>query len=352
MTKKKNKKRGNIIFFVNASKNFIQNWEYYNQDIRLVNFVYSNVIVCTTYVEVFRNFFKANVIYCWWWHRSVPVIILARLFGIKTLVTGAIHAFDLSNAPSFYKKSLVYRIANLVAIRLATVNLCISKHQLQSIKMITNSEKLVLLYPSVHKRYNDIDYKPQVYNQLISICWLSNEQCVRKGIYKAINAVGCIKKTQPELLKDIQFIIAGKSGDGVKKLEKLIVEYGLEKVVSLRLDISEDEKYALLSSSDLLIAPSAMEGFGNATLEALSVGLPALVTSEGASKEVVGDTGFVSIGIEVDQISEQMVRFLKLGNEEKCKLKIEALVRANRDFCFEKRVETFNKIIKKYIDNE
>ena len=334
-----------IIFFAKVAKEFSKDWEYYQQDIRLLTSLSYNVIVCTNYLEVLRKFWSIKVIYAWWWHRSLPIIILARLFGKKIVVTGAIHAFDLSNAPSFYKKNFLYRITNVLGIRLATANLCISKHQLQSLKMITNTNNLTLLYPSVYKRCEETDYKPRTYNQILSICWLTEEQCTRKGIYEIINCLGAIKEHHPKLLDDVNVVIGGKDGNGVSKLKKMIVEKRLENIVKLQLNLTEEEKYSLFTSSDLLLAPSAMEGFGNATLEGMSVGLPALVTSEGASKEVVGNAGLVCLGIEGPEIQTALIRFLNLTDKEKNQLKRNALYRANNCFSFEKRIEAFTRII-------
>lgn len=338
-----------IIFFAKVATKFNKDWEYYQQDVRLLKSLSHNVIVCTSYFEVLRNFWRVRVIYAWWWHRSLPVIILARLFGRKIIVTGAIHAFDLSNAPSFHKKSFLYRSTCILGIRLATVNLCISKHQLQSLKMISNANNLALLYPSVYKRHEEKDYKPKIHKQLISICWLTIDQCTRKGIYEIIKSLGTIKRNNPDLLVDFNVIIAGKEGDGISKLKRMVKEHGLEQIVTIQLNLNEDEKYSLLSSSDLLLAPSAMEGFGNATLEGLSAGLPALVTSEGASKEVVGNAGFICLGVGTDEITNELVKFLRLSDKEKNQLKRNALVRANNHFSFEKRIEAFTEIMRQYV---
>ena len=63
--------------------------------------------------------------------------------------------------------------------------------------------------------------------------------------------------------------------------------------------------------SDLLITPSHMEGFGNATLEAMAFGCPSLVSRYGASPEVVGESGFIINLINSEEISKSIRKFSK-----------------------------------------
>ena len=77
-------------------------------------------------------------------------------------------------------------------------------------------------------------------------------------------------KKVPEVLNETKFTIAGKMGDGVARLKELISEEQLENFIEIRLNLTEKEKVFFTKGTDLLLAPSAMEGFGNATLEAMS----------------------------------------------------------------------------------
>ena len=132
-------------------------------------------------------------------------------------------------------------------------------------------------------------------------------------------------------------------GDGVARLKELISEEQLENFIEIRLNLTEKEKYSLLADTDLLLAPSAMEGFGNATLEAMSVGVPCLVTSEGASKEVVSETGLIVMGIDEDAIVASLCEYLSYDVDHKLYLKKSALERANNHFNFERRVSHSKK---------
>ncbi len=334
-----------VIFFAKIAKKFNSDWEYYKQDIRLLKASGFDVKVCSSYISFLLNIWNATFVYAWWWHRSLPVVLIARLLRKRVIVTGVIHAFDLSGAPSYGSKGLLYRISVLLALRLANLNLCISRHQQQSLEMISRSRKCRILYPSVNKRLETSVYDPKIVNRITSICWLSRNQCERKGIFRAVKAIAAIKKCAPELLNNTKFTIAGKTGDGVNDLKEQISKAQLENFIDIRLNLTEEEKYSLLTDTDLLLAPSAMEGFGNATLEAMSVGVPCLVTSEGASKEVVSKTGLVVLGIDEEAIFESLHKYLSYDDKYKLSLKKAALERANNHFSFEKRVSNFEKIL-------
>lgn len=341
----RNTNQPKVIFFAKVDKKFQGDWEYYEQDIRLLRESGFDVVLCSSYRSILLNIWKANFVYAWWWHRSLPVVLFARLLHKKVIVTGAVHAFDLSGAPHFGSKGLFYRTFTLLALRMASLNLCISRHQQQSLQMLSGSVKCRILYPSVDKRLDTVSYVPVIVNRITSICWLSFDQCKRKGIFRAINAISLINKSAPELLEKTKYTIAGKVGDGLDLLEKLIREKQLENFIDIRLNLNVEEKYSLLRNSDLLLAPSAMEGFGNATLEAMSVGVPCLVTSEGASKEVVSDSGLVVLGIDEEEIAASLCQYLSYDDDRKRQLKRASLARANDYFNFEKRVADFKEIL-------
>ena len=80
----------------------------------------------------------------------------------------------------------------------------------------------------------------------------------------------------------------------------------------------------------------------------MSVGVPCLVTSEGASKEVVGETGLTILGIGEKAIAECFFEYLNYDDEKKLDMKKAALIRANEFFRFERRLEVFKQLLEDY----
>lgn len=67
-----------------------------------------------------------------------------------------------------------------------------------------------------------------------------------------------------------------------------------------------------LASADLFAFPSTTDTFGNAVLEAIACGVPAVVTDQGGPKEIVQDgvSGVVVPGGDADSMAEAMARLL------------------------------------------
>ena len=45
------------------------------------------------------------MVYFWWFHSSLVAVLISKLLNIKVVGTGAVHMFDESGSPDFYKKS-------------------------------------------------------------------------------------------------------------------------------------------------------------------------------------------------------------------------------------------------------
>ncbi len=99
-----------------------------------------------------------------------------------------------------------------------------------------------------------------------------------KLIHHAILAMREVCKVIPEC----KLIVVGRTSDVDAKYEQslhtLAREQGLPDNVCFRRDMSEDEKIRLLSSSRVLVLPSAVEGFGIVVIEANACGTPAVVS--------------------------------------------------------------------------
>jgi len=96
-----------------------------------------------------------------------------------------------------------------------------------------------------------------------------------KGLDLLIEAFAALASKYPEL----SLVIAGK-GDQASEAALLALarQYGLEHRISLRKNVSDQEKQELLSACLLVCSPSRFEGFGIAVLEASAAGKPVVVS--------------------------------------------------------------------------
>lgn len=344
-----------VILFIPVERRYLDKWEYYRVDFDALCSIYSSVVICTSIIEVIKNLRDAHLIYCWWWHRSAHVVVLARLLHVRVCVTGAIHMFDLSGSKDFYSKSFLYRFFTKIALLLADDNFFISRDQflqvtshlsvnrpavvLSSLTKTSQSSSSSIAEQRARFRQRKINSDKKVF---VTVCWHTEEQYQRKGVYETLQALSDIKKKS---CCDFTWIIAGGAGDGVEALMRKISAAGLEANVQLKIDISQEEKNKLFILADLYIQPSWHEGFGNAVLEAMSHGLPALVSRYTAQPEVVGDCGFIAMEMSAEAVSHQLKKFLSLDSASREVLEDQVTKRVARFFLFDRRVEAIRRCL-------
>jgi glycosyltransferase involved in cell wall biosynthesis len=105
-----------------------------------------------------------------------------------------------------------------------------------------------------------------------------------------------------------RLLIVGRDDGAGPEIRALTKNLNLENKVSF-LGLRSDVK-SLMSASDVGILSSHQEGFSNAILEAMAVGLPMIVTNVGGNAEAVlaGKTGLVVPPHRPDALAEALVR--------------------------------------------
>ncbi len=338
-----------VIYYTPVSKKYFQKWEYYQVDLAMLKDTFSEVIVCNSIKDVLKNIMSVDLVYCWWWHRSAHVVLFAKLFNVKTHVTGAIHMYDISGSSDYYGKSFFYRLFSKISLRFSHRNLFISKDQLRQITSHIKTKNPTLLMSSLKKDtkfFDNIQKSKQYMNlekyKFITICWHTTEQYKRKGVFETLDALALLKKKS---IINFEWIILGGSGDGILLLESRIKSLNLTENVSLVLDATEQEKNNLLLTSDLYIQPSWHEGFGNAVLESMSFGLPALVSRYTAQPEVVGSIGFVVHELSDQNIYECLADFINLDLTAREKIMNNIAKRIIDQFSYEIRLKNYKNIV-------
>jgi len=311
------------VYFAPVQKQYFSKWEYYQVDLDMLNTCFSNVIVCHSNWSFIKTiiFSRINAVYGWWWHQAVICVILARIFRIPVYITGAVHMYDESGSPDFFSKGKLFRLACRISWRLASRNFFISKSQYRQICSHEVVKNPCVLRSSLRAGYDndriDASVSVQVQDpviQMLTVVWMTKDQLRRKSVYETLDALRLLVESG---VTHFKWTIAGGSSTGTEELSKKIYELGLEAYVDLKLDLSSENKLALYSSSDLYIQPSYYEGFGNAVLEAMSFGLPAVVSRNTAQAEVIGDSGFIVEEIDAASIARVLLSYLNLSNEDR-----------------------------------
>jgi glycosyltransferase involved in cell wall biosynthesis len=342
------------IFFLPVKEKFIKKWEYYSVDLDMLQDTFSEVIICQTNREFLKALFSNNFdfIFCWWWHKSLIPLVVGKIIRVPVYMLGAVHMYDESGDTDFFSHSIYYRIFLRIAWKFSSVNLFMSKSQYRQITSHALVNNPTLLQSSLTKEYNQdnliVDKHRLNFNKktkLLSILWMTQGTLKRKSIYEILDAlVICID----EGFNNFEWTIAGAYGDGSQNLENRISELNLENYINIYYDISNDTKLDLYKSNDLYLQPSYYEGFGNAVLEAMSYGMPAVVSRNTAQAEVIGNSGFMVEEIEGKFIAKVLQHYFNFSDEDRIIQRelVSAVVKERH--LYEIRTKKFHEILKNH----
>lgn len=146
----------------------------------------------------------------------------------------------------------------------------------------------------------------------------------RMGLDNLITAISEIVNRSPKL--KFKLIIAGK-GSLDKKLKSQVTLSGLDNHIHFSGFISDDLLPAYYAAADIFIMPTTfIEGFGIATVEALSSGLPVFGTPIGGTAEILEpiDKQLLFGNVDAKSMADKIEWFLKnpypvLGMKSKCR---------------------------------
>lgn len=343
------------IYYLPVPTKLSQKWEFYKVDHEALSQLFTEVIVCNTFWQTIKYLRGTDLIFCWWWNRSTHVVLLAKIFRIKVHVIGAMHMFDLSGSPDYYSKSFLYKLASKITLALADRNYFISNDQFNQATSHLFVNNPVVLRSSLTKDFcfskdsivRERDRQRAITRRttkiiFLTVVWHRLDQYKRKGVFETLTAISTLKENTA---LDFEWIVIGGEGDGVEVLRSRIFELKLENHVSVHTNVSPEDKIVFFFNADLYIQPSWHEGFGNAVLEAMSHGLPALVSRYTAQPEVVGPTGYMVMEITPDCIYEQLIKFIDLDDVQRLKMIDNVLNRVENFFSFTNRINLLADIL-------
>lgn len=222
--------------------------------------------------------FKPDIMAC----HSTAAGFMGRVAArnkIPTIYTA--HGWSFETGTPWWRK-LPAIMAEKYAAKFCQKIICVSKYTRDmGVKhRIANKDKFAVIYNGVEK----IEIQPKAENNIIKIIFVGrlSKQKDPELLVKAASGL------PSDLIKQIEVLIIG-NGPKINQLKKLA---GLSNELSVKIldNVSRGEAVSLLKNSDIFVLSSNWEGFPYSILEAMSAGLPVVVTDVGGISEAV-DSG-------------------------------------------------------------
>ena len=270
-----------------------------------------------------------DIVHTWMYHADFLGGLAARFAGCRRIVWGIRHS-NLSLSKNKFSTLLVVRICAYLSPFIPLSILSCSEHAKDihisfgyapdKIHVIPNGFEVdqFLPRPSAALSLRDELGLPS-HVHLVGLFARFNPQKNHSGFLKAASFVN-------SKLPDVHFVMAGHLVNSSNvDLMKFIEAFGLQNNVHL-LGRRTDVPF-LMASLDVLASSSHGEAFSNVLGEAMSCGVPCVVTDVGDSAVIVGDTGRVVPPGDMVGLGAALVEVLSLPSARKSELGLQARYR-------------------------
>ena len=323
-----------VVFYCRDSLDNIRSMEYYRQDIKAMRALGHEVVVCNRYRDIHLRF---DVMYVWWWTYALAPVMLARLLGRPSLVTGAYNFRfkNKSHGADYFARPWHQRLLIRLATKLTNANLFISEREFNEVPRYFKLKRSYYYPCAVGEEYFAASQSLEPRSGLLNIAWSGPENLTRKGVWDILDAMRLLKERGVA----VSLTLAGKRGDAYPELQRRIAELGLEGCVQAVGEVTPQEKLDLFGRAKLYLQPSYFEGFGLATAEAMAAGCCVITCDVGEVRNVVGDCGLYIQPGRPAELADA-VQSLLVDQEAVDKLNRKATQRMKEFFSFSRKTAT------------
>ena len=333
-----------VCFYVNKSVipnlELLKNIEFYQNDIKILKDIGFDVVTANYWRDIPRN---CDILFAWWASSgAIPLLISKILRKPCFLVVGGSDTSlkDRSQA-GYHSRVWWHKLIIKWALRNANEIFAISKDGLDDAVSL-GAKRIHLVYLAIDsEKYKPVKIKRN--SVVLTVTHLTKQNIERKGIKDIMRAM----KTVLAKIPDAKLVIVGNKLNGYPELAELAKDLDIERNVYFAGKISEGKKIKYYNSSKVFVSPSEHEGFGVAIAEAMSCGLPVIVTNRGALPEVVGKAGLYVPFNNAQALAERIIYVMR---NPSMAARLSAKSREQiKKFSYKNRKGAIEAIIKPYI---
>ncbi len=254
---------------------------------------------------------------------TTSYIIPALSFVKCVTVICDLVVFSRFSEKHILKSRILEKITLKRAIKKSSKIIAISKNTKEDIfaHFGTPSEKIAVIYLAASESFMPIENKEIVYevakkyNLPLKFILFVGTLEPRKNIPKLIESYMMLETV---IRREFKLVIVGKKGWYYKEIFDAVKKTKLEKDIIFTGYIPDNDLPIIYNAASLFIFPSLYEGFGLPILEALSCGIPTIVSNISSLPEIVGNAAILVDPNNKKEISNaiQKVLFSASLNQE------------------------------------
>lgn len=171
----------------------------------------------------------------------------------------------------------------------------------------------------------------------------------RKGLQYLIPRINDIEQISG---KNIRLLIVG-DGPYRSALEKIMMDYNLEEKIVFYGEKNKKELLCYYQMGDIFVFPSKKEGMPNAVLEAMSCGLPIVMSPcQGSDELVENEWNGLIASEELDKFYEAVIELLNKGSFQIRTIGTRSRQKACSDFSWKKTANQYVNVFSQIIKNK
>jgi len=329
-------------FFSTAPIEQISREQYSLADIRILRELGFDVLVANRLSAIPRD---CDLYFSWWASGSILPMLVAKLVGKPNVVVAggneALRYRDsvTGQALGYLDMPFYKRLATRLALRWSSVVTVVSSYMVKDVSGLAGRD-VVVVPNCVDTDYFSPDESQE--KSYVTTCFRIDEGPTR--VKRGENLVRAARQVLRQFPGQI-FVVIGYKGDAYAKLRALAHDLGIADSFIFTGAIQNAAVRDWLVKSKCYVQISDTETFGVAVAEAMSVGVPVIVSSRGALPELVGAGGTYVDHNSIDSIALGIVDVISKTNEARVEIGASLRRRVQERYRFDLRKRAIGDIV-------